>query len=538
VFGNFVLSYVDDPSRFLGFVAKVLKPGGSCYLTDVHPETAMTLKWKRGVRMEDGFKEIQAYHRPIAEIVAQCEEAGLQACLCLEPKFGSQERDIFEQNGKMAYFEEIAEHPAIYALRLTANKKQSMCGVVKTEPTQVTTLLGARFAFTPTASVAGELCIHQGRVKSIVAGASLQRNSTRELPIDLDGYLILPGLINAHDHLDFALFPRLGAGGYKNFLEWADDIHRSCASKIAQHREVPKDVRLWWGGIRNILCGVTTVCHHNPYEPKVFSNDFIVRVLRDYGWSHSLALDSRTGQRKKETPEGRKFFIHLAEGIDEQSREEVFKLEQEGALDADTVVIHGLGMGPRGSALLQAAGAGLIWCPSSNLFLFGTSMLPDQIRGFPRVALGNDSPLSADGDLLDEIRCAHVLLQTPAVEVYEYVTRRAAELIRLKDGEGSFRVGGMADLVAVQDKGLSPADLLPTLTYRDVELVLLGGRVQLASQQVRNRLPTSVSAGLEALEVEGMLRWVRAPLQYLFNETAARLGSEIYLGGRRVCLGN
>jgi len=34
--------------------------------------------------------------------------------------------------------------------------------------------------------------------------------------MDLAGHLILPGLINAHDHLEFNLYPRLGRGPYPN----------------------------------------------------------------------------------------------------------------------------------------------------------------------------------------------------------------------------------------------------------------------------------------------------------------------------------
>ena len=92
--------------------------------------------------------------------------------------------------------------------------------------------------------------------------------------LDLSGYLVLPGLINAHDHLEFALFPRLGRGRYANAAQWADDIHREDAATIALHRSIPRDVRIAWGAIRNLLAGVTTVCHHNPLTPQMLDPDF------------------------------------------------------------------------------------------------------------------------------------------------------------------------------------------------------------------------------------------------------------------------
>jgi cytosine/adenosine deaminase-related metal-dependent hydrolase/ubiquinone/menaquinone biosynthesis C-methylase UbiE len=538
VFCNFVLSYVNRPKRFLQFVRKVLKPGGLFFLSDVHPETATALNWKRGGGAQDGFQEIRVHHRPIAQIIAFCEDAGFEVRVRMEPPFGAPERVIFEQNGKKEYFEQIATYPAIYLLQLIAVGKPSASIASKSRTTAITRLYGARLAVGPTAAVEGEICIHQGCVQEISVAAGSRPMSSVETSIDLQGYLVLPGLINAHDHLEFALFPRLGKGGYRNFLEWAEDIHRSHAPEIARHRDVPKHVRLWWGGVRNVLCGVTTVCHHNPFELEVFSRGFIVRVLEEYGWAHSLALEPTAAQKKKQTPAGQKFFIHLAEGIDAHSREEIFRFSLEGVLDADTVVIHGLGLGAKGCALLRAVGAGLIWCPSSNLFLFGKSMSSAEIRRFPKVALGSDSPLSADGDLLDEVCCAHSLLQTPAVEVCEYVTERSAELLGLKNGEGSLGVGGRADLIAIRDRGLNPAEALATLSYRDIDLVLLGGRVQLASEQMKDRLPFSTCEGLEPLEIEGMVRWIRAPLQWMFKETAGHLGNEIYLSGRRVRLGN
>ncbi|MGB7726876.1 MAG: amidohydrolase family protein, partial [Candidatus Acidiferrum sp.] len=242
--------------------------------------------------------------------------------------------------------------------------------------------------------------------------------------------------------------------------------------------------------------------------------------------------------KKKTTPKGQPFLIHLAEGIDEKSSEEIFDLHRAGALDKNTVIIHGLGLGEVGSAAIRAADAGLIWCPSSNLFLFGRSMPGSDIAKLPKVSLGSDSPLTAQGDLLDEVRCAREALHTLAPDLYRYVTSQPAQLLGLKDGEGTFRVGGIADLIAVRDTGSSPAQTLCKLSYRDVELVLLGGRVQLASAELRKRLPDSACAGLQPLSVEGILRWVRAPLERLFSETEAHLDGPIYLGGKQVCIGS
>jgi len=80
--------------------------------------------------------------------------------------------------------------------------------------------------------------------------------------------------------------------------------------------------------------------------------------------------------------------LHTSRGGHRQkSREEIRDLHRAGALDADTVIIHGLALGAEGSALLRSAHAGLIWCPSSNLFLFGRTLSCEEIRGFPKVAL-------------------------------------------------------------------------------------------------------------------------------------------------------
>jgi cytosine/adenosine deaminase-related metal-dependent hydrolase/ubiquinone/menaquinone biosynthesis C-methylase UbiE len=541
ILANFVLSYVEDARHLLETASRALRPGGSIFITDIHPETAAALNWRRGgPRGQREFHEIRTHQRTIDQIISVCEKANLYVALVLEPRFGDEERLIFKKNGKQEYFGQIEGFPPIYILQLCAPRDSTVHGPLKNTGSTIassgiTSLRGGRFALGPSDSLLGEMRLSDSCIEQLsTEGRAVPCPNSSESSIDLHGFLVLPGLINAHDHLEFALFPRLGKGGYKNFVEWAHDIHHPDSPPIAEHRRVPREVRLWWGGIRNLLCGVTSMCHHNPFEPEVFTDEFVVRVLRDYGWAHSLPLDPGAARKKTETPEGQPFFVHLAEGVDEKCSQEIFALHSAGGLDYNTVVIHGLGLELDGLQLLRSTGAGLIWCPSSNLFMFGKTLSAEEIRGLSNVAIGSDSPLTSCGDLLDEVHCASQLLPSSADVIYGYVTRQPAKLLHLRNGEGNLRIGGLADLIAVRDTGLTPAETLLTLSHRDVELVVMGGRVQLASDEVMRRLPAGSRQGLQPLAMEGIVRWIRAPLDRLFKESWAHLGEGICLGGKQV----
>jgi len=159
------------------------------------------------------------------------------------------------------------------------------------------------------------------------------------------------------------------------------------------------------------------------------------------------------------------------------------------------------------------------------------------IESLPHVALGSDSSLTAEGDLLDEVRFAYSVSELSVGKLYGFVTRQAAELLMLREGQGTLRVGGVADVIAVRDGGQSPAQILPTLSYRDIELVLIGGRVRLASDELLHRLPESAQEGLQPLLLEDTVRWIRAPLDRLFEETLPHLPDGTFLGGKRVSIG-
>ncbi|GGG85973.1 amidohydrolase family protein [Edaphobacter dinghuensis] len=395
---------------------------------------------------------------------------------------------------------------------------------------------GVRYAEGPEESKCGSIEITAGYISRILRCSALSLEAKSDsIGIDLSGFLVMPGLINAHDHLEFALFPRLANPPYRNYIEWGEDIHEKFPDVIAKHRAVPKNLRVWWGGIRNLLCGATTVSHHNPLWPEMQRDDFPVRVVQQYSWAHSPALGGDLRAAHAATRESSPFIVHACEGVDELARKELWSLNRSGLLDARTVIVHGLAIDTAGVELMRKRRVSLIVCPSSNNFLFGE--LPDMalLGGLENVGLGNDSPLTAEGDLLDEIRFAMRSCGIESHTAYHMVTKFPAAILKLKDGEGTIKVSGVGDLIAIKDNGGNAADRLRTLSMTDVEFVMIKGCVQLASEVILERLSPHTKQGLEPLCIDGTIRWLRAPIKERLQKTKEALGtSEIYLGSRQV----
>jgi cytosine/adenosine deaminase-related metal-dependent hydrolase len=234
------------------------------------------------------------------------------------------------------------------------------------------------------------------------------------------------------------------------------------------------------------------------------------------------------------SPRNAPFILHAGEGVDRESSEEVFELDRMHALDERTILVHGLACTPVAAALINRRLAAVVLCPTSNRFLFHEFPSFSLVHSLHKVILGSDSPLTAAGDLLDEIRFAHTEIGFHANSVYGMVTNQSADILRLRRGEGRLRPGSVADILVVRDGGLSPAETLAQLTIDQIELVIAAGNVQLAGPALFERLPATLTDGLEPFEVDGLVRWVRAPVDRLITEAEEALGSGLCAGGKRV----
>lgn len=300
-----------------------------------------------------------------------------------------------------------------------------------------------------------------------------------DLRIDLGGGRLLPGLINAHDHLQLNGLPRLKfRARYDNASQWIADIDPRLQSdpQLLAYRAVPRAQRLLMGGLKNLLSGVTTVAQHDPGDAVLADPGFPVRVV-ETGWAHSLALEGadRLRESRHRTPAGQPWIIHAAEGLDAAAAAEFDQLDALGCIQAGTVLVHGLALSAEQHQRLAQAGGGLVWCPGSNLHLFGRTLSAAALALQPRLALGSDSRISGECDLLAELALARNCTGWDEARLESLVTEQAAALLGLPD-RGRLQPGQLADVLV-----LPPGLPLSQARRQDLRLVLLGGRPRLAA---------------------------------------------------------
>lgn len=308
-----------------------------------------------------------------------------------------------------------------------------------------------------------------------------------------------PGLINAHEHLHRNHYGRLGAPPYINGFEWGRDIHTRYSDAIALGRAVPRRQALLRGAWKNIVAGVTTVVHHDAWE-EAFDDDFPLRVAQvrnAHSLRHGTGLAAAAPTDATTAGVG-PFAIHLAEGVDFAAAEEIRQLERQGLLNKDLLAVHCVGPDTDGVRRLRESGAAVVWCPTSNAFLFGRTASSELLEQGVDVLLGSDSLLSGLGTLLEELRFARRLGVVSDDRLLDAVGAVAAARLGLP--EPTLDCGARADLAVFRQ---------PVLQARvdDVALVIVAG--------VPRVVHPELAAGLgpwrewsELRQLRGVIRWV------------------------------
>ena len=355
--------------------------------------------------------------------------------------------------------------------------------------------------------------------------------------INASGKLLMPGLVNGHNHCAMTLFR-----GLADDLELSEWLHKHI---FPAETAYAKPEMVYWctrlAAAEMILSGTTTVA-----DAYFYSNES-ARALHDCGmravighgivdfsvpsvpdpkenvatvgrfidqW-HSVSpliqpavfahapytCSPATLTKAKQLADDRRvrFFTHLAESRNEmamilepQGDTPVQHLANLNLLDDNTVLVHTVWLTADDISLLAKRGAQAITCPQSNMKLAsGIAPVPEFLQFGISFGLGTDGCASNNGlDMFREMRslamihkaAGHDATKMPAGSVLHAATAGGAAVLGLEK-VGKLAAGWQADLILVdlQTANLTPFYNADLLVYAagggNVDSVMIAGRL-------------------------------------------------------------
>jgi cytosine/adenosine deaminase-related metal-dependent hydrolase len=333
--------------------------------------------------------------------------------------------------------------------------------------------------------------------------------------VDLGNVLLMPGLVNAHCHLELT-----GMRGFLEELDFGDWILRLATAKRAVLTNVEMLVDAATVGIaEGLRTGITTyadTCHsgavidalrecgvrgimyqevfgpdaaqcatsmaelrdqvaaaravetplvrvgvspHAPYTVSDRLYEAVTRFALDEGLPMALHIaEAEVESQLVERGEGRFADGLRARGIDVRPRAptSVALLERLGVLEARPLLIHCIRLVPEDVERIARSGSAVAHCPAANAKLgHGIAPVRELLDAGVRVGLGSDSVASNNRmDLLEEAHLA-VLFQDARLGRHDALT--ATEALRLATVDGAQALG-LGDRVGSLDPG-KEADL-------------------------------------------------------------------------------
>ncbi len=351
----------------------------------------------------------------------------------------------------------------------------------------------------------GAVVIEGTRIAAVGTASELGRGT------HYDGAAILPGFVNCHSHLEYAVYTGFGDGTL-DFAEWIG-IHIQRKQRLA-FDDVVDIARL--GAAECLASGITTVgdcsfsgaaaigCHDLGLRAIVYLEVFGSDPVTARSYFESLQEIAGPGLSELVTAGvsphapytvtasvyemcaslGVPAATHLSESASElaylrdgsgpwESFRELLvppagttgarMLAGIGALTPDLVAAHCVAIEPDEIELLASHGVGVAHCPRSNALLgCGIAPVRDLLDHGVTVGLGTDSPASAPSfDMFDELRAAVSLARArerrpdalSCSEALELATLGSARTLGLDGEVGTLEAGKAADIVVVGLKG-------------------------------------------------------------------------------------
>jgi 5-methylthioadenosine/S-adenosylhomocysteine deaminase len=308
---------------------------------------------------------------------------------------------------------------------------------------------------------------------------------------------IYPGFLDTHNHPSYDFLPKWRPKRkFVNRYQWAGTKAYHSLTNPRRKLMKKKDFKLLMNKIaevKAIISGTTMI--QGARKLKGLSGfvrelDSYPECCKDMVSSAIHPLQPREKKRASRILDAinkhREEFhlIHLGEGTDEKSKNELYELGPLGLLRKETVIIHGTAFGKKEFEVMKKHGMNLIWSPMSNYTLYKTTTRADwAAQAGLTVALAPDWSITGSDNILEELKFAWKMNKKlfngyfKPKDLFEMITINPAKIFNLDKYLGSLQVGKEADLVVIAKKNKNPFINLLEVSLADVLLVTIHGEL-------------------------------------------------------------
>ena len=355
----------------------------------------------------------------------------------------------------------------------------------------------------------GHMLVKDGMIEAVWENEVPNDIQLTNVPVLQTNGTIYPGMLDLHNHLHYNQAPlwdmtphlpennRNAWGGYNNRYEWKN--HPDYSEQVTKPKMLVHSGPYWnmeSQAMKYIemksLVGGATAAQGGPSNPDDSYATVLSRNIEDYNFgrdeihtkvteltSDYVGNHIKTGNASGELDA---WFIHIAEGVDEQSRAEFDILVQNNLLVGELVLIHGVALGQQEFAQMANVGATLVWSPLSNLLLYGqTADIAAAKAAGVHITLAPDWAPSGSKSPLHELKVADLWDDEMLGDIFtdyemvQMVTSGAAIATNWDNEVGTLEAGKAADFVVVDNIHANPYRNLINAVDPDVRLTVVGG---------------------------------------------------------------
>lgn len=307
--------------------------------------------------------------------------------------------------------------------------------------------------------------------------------------IVVENSIVFPGLINIHDHLKYSWYERIGKGRrieknqphYDNVYKWLEDLYKTF-DHLFNNSNDSLDIMFQLGLYKQIFSATTTVLNHSRYSNNVLNpkkqyiniienieSELVVKPeLIQNATSHALSfgkgIQDAHNKAINSIPQ-KPFMIHVAEGVDENTKDEINILNELGVLTPQSILVHCINTDIKDIELIARKKCSVVWCPYTNNFVIGKiANIENIISNGINLCIGTDSSCSGSKNLLEELNYAKKIYNTnfqselSSSDLFNMVTYNPAKALMLEDKIGKIANGFSADIAIIDKKSKNPYD--------------------------------------------------------------------------------